>query len=337
MVTLKIVICLILALPPGILRSQDYSITEEEILGPMLASVEAQRIAHVIQEFSGFHTRFYRTREALVAAQWLKAQWESLGENRPDVEVNFYHHDFDKRPQHRSSVLSRDPRMAFSMPSLILTVRGRELPGEIIVLGGHADSIVYTFYGPRPRISPYNRAPGADDNASGIATLTEVLRVLMLHNYRPKRTVMMMAYSAEEMGSWGSGDIAQEFRQEKKKVIGMLNLDMTNFQGSPDLDIVIMSDRKFTDPEQNAFLSRLIDTYLPGASWEYGICGYSCSDHASWAQQGFRASWPYEARFDESNEDIHTPLDTFEKFGGHADHSVDFAKLALAYLVELDR
>ena len=68
---------------------------------------------------------------------------------------------------------------------------------------------------------------------------------------------------------------------------------MTNYQGS-DKDIWLIKD--FTSAAQNAFLVRLIETYV-GATWGLDACGYACSDHASWHRAGVPASMPFEARF----------------------------------------
>jgi leucyl aminopeptidase len=108
---------------------------------------------------------------------------------------------------------------------------------------------------------------------------------------------------------------------------------MTNYQGS-DKDIWLIADH--TDEGQNAFLGRLIDAYV-GATWAYDVCGYACSDHASWTRYGFRASMPFEARFRDSNRAIHTRKDTLEQSAGNVEHAVKFAKLATAYAIELTR
>src|SRR5204863_2474512 len=116
---------------------------------------------------------------------------------------------------------------------------------EVVVLGGHLDSI-NARGGNRTA-----RAPGADDDASGIATLTETLRVLLASNYRPERTIEFMAYAAEEVGLRGSQDIARAYQRDGVRVVGALQLDMTNFQGS-DRDIWLMKD--FTNAAQNDFV-----------------------------------------------------------------------------------
>ncbi len=316
----------------------------------MLESVDALEIEDTMKSFSGF-TRYYRSLEAIKAQEWLKSKWEEITQNRNDVRIEFFDH----------------PEFS-PMPSLILTIEGSTIPEEKIVLGAHADSIMYpekeviekllneenqqeeaqedgddnasrisiikTIIG-NMNLDPITSSPGVDDNASGIAVITEILRVLMLHNYRPTRTIMFMAYAAEEIGQKGSEHIAKSFVEDDQKIVGVLNFDLTNFRGSEDLDLVMISD--YTNSGQNAFLEQLIQTYLPEIKWEYDECGYECSDHASWHNAGFPVSMLVEARVHEVTSHMHKVTDTFEESGGNAEHSVNFAKLALVYIAEIDR
>ncbi|MCJ8345835.1 M20/M25/M40 family metallo-hydrolase, partial [bacterium] len=177
------------------------------------------------------------------------------------------------------------------------------------------------------------RAPGADDNASGIATITEIIRIALKHNYKPQRTIKFMAYAAEEVGLIGSKHIANDFKKQNKKVVGVIQLDMTNYQGD-ETDILFMDD--YTNKAQNQFLGTLVDEYV-GVSWGYSRCGYGCSDHASWHRAGYPASMPHEATMDGGNPHIHSTRDTIEQSNGHAKHAAKFAKLGLAFMAELGK
>ena len=143
-----------------------------------------------------------------------------------------------------------------------------------------------------------------------------------------------MAYSAEEVGLLGSREIARLYASNAEKVVGVLQLDMTLYKGSSTQDIALIAD--YTDQEQNAFLGKLIDTYVK-VPWIYDRCGYACSDHASWTGSGYKSSFPFEAKKNDMNRRIHTANDTLEASRGSVDHPVKFAKLALSYVVELDQ
>jgi len=189
--------------------------------------------------------------------------------------------------------------------------------------GGHLDSTA--GYGSDPV------APGADDNASGVSVTNEVIRVMVEGGYRPARTIKFIAFAAEEVGLRGSSDIAAAFQKEGVAVEGMLNLDMTNYKGSQN-DIYFVTDN--TNSGQNAFLEKLVTAYTDYTVGTFR-CGYGCSDHASWTKRGFPASLPFESLFNEHNPFIHKATDTLAQTGGGAEHSVKFAKLAVAYAVEM--
>jgi leucyl aminopeptidase len=210
--------------------------------------------------------------------------------------------------------------------SVVATIAGSDRPDEALVLGAHLDSILLS------RMSESAVAPGADDDASGVAGITEALRAMVGQGYRPKRTIHLIAYAAEEVGLRGSQQIAREFKQSGSKVVGVLQLDMTNYRGAAN-DIYLFTD--YTDSQQNEFLARLIGAYLPGLTIGYDKCGYACSDHASWQALGIPTSMPFESSFARDNPYIHSARDTYANSGAQAAHPLKFARLAAAFAVEL--
>ncbi len=170
------------------------------------------------------------------------------------------------------------------------------------------------------------------DDASGIASMTEVLRVMVAGGYKPRRTLKLMGYAAEEVGLRGSQEIAKSFKAANTNVVGVMQLDMTNYKGS-DKDIYLYTD--YTDNAQNQFVANLLTSYLPSIKIGYDKCGYACSDHASWNAQGYFASMPFESSFTQDNPYIHTANDTYANSGNQAQHALKFSKMALAFMVEL--
>ncbi len=288
----------------------DYKIDQHLLVKPLVEQIDEVSTVQIIAQLSNYPTRYHKSKTGLEAVMWLKSHWESLGQGRSDVTVELVKH--------------RDT----PQPSVILTIEGTENPEQVIVVGGHVDSIARGFFGGISKI-----APGADDNASGIATMTEVIRVLMSNSYRSNKTIKFMAYAAEEIGLVGSREIAKSFKKAGTQVVGVMQLDMTNFKGS-DEDIVLMTD--YTNKAQNTFITSIIDTYVK-VKWGTDKCGYACSDHASWTNAGFPASMPFESKVKDMNRKIHSKKDTLAVSKNHAFHAIKFAKMAIAYVVELDR
>ena len=286
-----------------------YTINSPQIVEPLLTHVSDEKIYADIVKLSSFKNRYYKGKFGQESAAWIKQKWESLVAHRMDAKVEYFAH------------------ARWDQPSVILTIKGQS--DEVIILGGHQDSIGGMW------ANQNSEAPGADDNASGIATVTEVIRILAGSSYQPEKTIQFIAYAAEEVGLLGSKEISTKYKNDNVDVIGVMQLDMTNYKGTNTLDVVMMRD--YTNEMQNAFIGSLLDRYLPTIKWGYDRCGYGCSDHASWHAQGYPASMPFEAKKSDMSPYIHSTRDTVENLGKNANHAAKFAKMALAYVVELDR
>ncbi|KVX70214.1 M28 family metallopeptidase [Burkholderia stagnalis] len=284
----------------------EYKVANVSQISTWIQQLQASNIVGTITSLSGFTNRYYTTSHGVAASDWLALQWKQLAGGRADVTVEQFTH------------------ASWPQKSVILTIKGSDASAGTVVLGGHLDSTV-------GRTTENTRAPGADDDASGIASLTEALRVLLANNYKPKRTIKFIGYAAEEAGLLGSKAIAKQFRAQNANVVGVLQLDMTNYKGDAK-DIYLITD--YTNAAQNTYLSNLARTYLPELTVGTSQCGYACSDHASWNAQGYPASLPFEADQNDSPY-IHTVNDTLANSDRQANHALKFGKLALAYAVDL--
>jgi leucyl aminopeptidase len=286
--------------------SAAYTLDQQAVAAPLVARVTEGNIVGTISSLAAFNNRYYTAPTGVEAAKWLQGRWAEIAAKIPGASVALVTHD------------------SWPQPSVVMTIPGSATPDEIVILGGHLDSI--NGWGGEAA-----RAPGADDNASGIAVLTETARILAEGGFRPKRTIQFMGYAAEEVGLRGSQDIAEQYSAAGKKVVGVIQYDMSNYKGSSE-EIFLLTDN--VDPGLSAFVGQLIDVYV-GVKRSTTECGYACSDHASWSKQGYPAAMAFESAFETYNHKIHTDQDTLANSGGNGTHSVPFAKLAVAFAVEL--
>lgn len=301
-----------LAAPERAPEALPFAIDRPDWVVPLATAVDESQILATITALStNFTNRYHLHPSGTASAHWIRDLWAGYAAARPEVTVALYNHGATT-PQ----------------PSVILTVPGTTLAGEIVVLGAHQDS---TRSGCMIQSTPACVAPGADDDASGIATLSEVIRVVLDSSFQPQRTVQFMAYAAEEVGLLGSGQIAQAYFDASANVVAVLQQDMTGFHGSAE-DIALITDN--TNAELNAFVGDLLSTYQPQLLWTTTACGYACSDHARWHQKGYRAAFAFEARMGQHNVQLHTVNDTVATLGGSAAHAAKFARLAVAFAVE---
>ncbi len=102
--------------------------------------------------------------------------------------------------------------------NLIVSQPGTRKSDEIVLLGAHYDTVFTT--------------PGADDNASAVAVLLEVSR--LLHDHVGKRTARFVAFACEvppyfNLDSMGSQHHARQARLRGDKIVGMLCLEMVGY------------------------------------------------------------------------------------------------------------
>jgi aminopeptidase YwaD len=100
------------------------------------------------------------------------------------------------------------------------------LADEVLILGAHYDHLGLGGEGsldPEALGVVHN---GADDNASGTSGLIELARILSEGDRRPARSVLFLAFAAEERGLWGSTHYVRNPLLPLDRTVAMLNLDM---------------------------------------------------------------------------------------------------------------
>lgn len=171
-------------------------------------------------------------------------------------------------------------------PNVIGVLPGADpdLSKEYVVLAAHLDGL-----GTAPGSGEILN--GADDNASGVAVLLEVARMLA-QGPRPLRTVLFAAVSGEEIGLVGSAHLAAHLTRPPLRAHAAISMDMV---GRWWEDRVVMASELGSDliypalqgalmkaPELGVTLwdAARVDAEFPGA----GLTARS--DHASFAEQG---------------------------------------------------
>ncbi|MCS7301492.1 MAG: M20/M25/M40 family metallo-hydrolase [Fimbriimonadales bacterium] len=99
------------------------------------------------------------------------------------------------------------------------------LRDEVIVIGAHYDHL---GFGEVASLAPETGEIhyGADDNASGTAAIMELARLLALNREKLKRSVLVIAFSAEEEGLLGAIHFLQNPTVPRENIVAMLNFDM---------------------------------------------------------------------------------------------------------------
>ena len=154
---------------------------------------------------------------------------------------------------------------------------------EYIVIGAHYDHLGMGGPGSGSRVpDEHGVHGGADDNASGVASLIELARWFSLPENRPSRSLLFVSFGAEEMGLLGSRYFVAHTPVDRNNIKAMINMDMIGRLKLDSPIVTISGTGTFTVADS------LIDSYSKTLPFEVKKSpdGYGPSDHASFYGEG---------------------------------------------------
>ena len=173
----------------------------------------------------------------------VSTEYENLCKAANFIEKSFVEAGYKvSRQGYEVSLYGFEGRECYNLEAEII---GSERPDEIVIIGAHYDSL--------------EGAPGANDNASGVAAILALARAFA--NSKPERTLRFVAFVNEEPPFFQSDDMgsfvyARRCRKRNDDVVAMLSLETigyyTDEKGSQDFPIGLMD---FVFPTTGNFIS----------------------------------------------------------------------------------
>ena len=264
----------------------------------LLSAVQPTNLEQTIASLSNLGSRYHASASPNASSDLIKSLWQDLAPG--------------------NASLSQVSHTTTTQKSVVLKIPGSDPNGKTIVIGSHLDSI---------NPSNQSNAPGADDDASGVAALTEILRVIKNSGSTFTRPIEFHAYAAEEVGLVGSRDLAGTASSSGQSIASMLQFDMVGYSavsGGKTIHLVTTD----TSPVLVRHLKDLLNLYL-GGDWKTGDLTAGTSDHRSWYRTGVHTIFAFEDP-DNYNHALHTDSDTSSRL----DFTLAgrFTKLGLAFL-----
>lgn len=170
------------------------------------AQTQQDRLTRHVYTLAGDSLRGRKagSEDAAKAAAYIVAQFEEIG-IQPYYEEGWYQ-PFERGGNTYKNVIG------------IIPGNDPVLKDEYIIIGAHYDHLGVS------NDQIYN---GADDNASGTATIIEMARILKGQQNQLKRSVIVAAFDAEEIGLWGSNYLSKQLDLSKVKL--MMSIDMVGW------------------------------------------------------------------------------------------------------------
>lgn len=194
--------------------------------------------------------------------------------------------------------------------NVIAEIPGTDLKDEVVMVGSSMDS--------------WHSGTGATDNAAGAATALEVIRILQALKLKPRRTIRIGLWSAEEQGSLGSrayvashlgrkvnaaeghpGRAHYEFKPEYEKFDAYFNFDY----GTGRIRGLYLQSNEAAEP----IFRELLDPYRDLGASTLSMADIGATDHIPFDEVGLPAfQWIRDYMEGDNTRAPHTNMDTYD-------------------------
>jgi Zn-dependent M28 family amino/carboxypeptidase len=176
--------------------------------------VSRSNIERLINQLTSFHNRHSKSENINLAAEWIVEELKNITannsreNNNPTTSNSISYHEYSEDQYHLKNVVYH--RQGSS--------------DKIILFCAHYDTILQSNIN-----DIESRAPGADDNASGVCALLEMARIISTLDL--EYSIRFVFFSGEEQGYWGSKHYAEYVKVNNEDLYAVVNLDMCSEPG----------------------------------------------------------------------------------------------------------
>lgn len=206
----------------------------------------------------------------------------------------------------------------FTCRNVVATLEGSDSGSNATyILSAHYDTVL--------------GSPGANDDGSGVAALLAIAHVLQQYSF--KHTIQFIAFSGEEVGTYGSYAYARDAYRRSDNIVAVLNLDMIGYANTTEGGKIL----RFFYPERSKWIAdsahQIGEVYEPWLNISVGsFPNYIGADHQAFIDYGYDGVWIAHA---DGYPWGHSPQDTVDRI--NFTYFTKATRLALVILTEFAR
>ncbi len=174
-------------------------IPSRNFITDMLNLVSQDSLIGYVQHLQNYQSRYACHDNRIEIANWLSGKFQDFG--------------------YSNATLSLVPWQNSYQYNVTAMLPGSVYPESYILVGAHYDSQNWDC-------DPLQLSPGADDNATGVATILEIARIMKATNYQPRCSIVFVPLAGEEIGCIGTYGYIQHAQQSGMDIRLMINMDM---------------------------------------------------------------------------------------------------------------
>ncbi len=270
---------------------QDFN---EDIID-MIQLIDENLVYSYLEKLVSFGPRYTGTENCTTAGDWIYSEFENMS-----FDVEFHEWKFSK----------------FKSRNVVGTLKGYDSASNAtIILSAHYDTVKDSL--------------GANDDGSGVAAVLAIAKILS--NYSFRHNICFIAFSGEEVGTYGSFCYARDAYRSKKNIYAVLNPDIIGWAETEYGGRII----RFSHTERSSWIAE----FAKNISEKYidiiditveDIPNYRGADHQAFLDYGYDAVWTVEH---DPCRNCNTPDDNITNI--NSTYLAKATKLHLAILAEM--
>ena len=226
------------------------SIVLDQFMESQVGLVSKSNIERWLNSLTSFHNRHSKSIYSHQVASWLKKELEISGYKDKDKIKN------EDKDKYKDFVdFHRFTENGIEFKNIICQKHGRT--NKFVLICGHYDTILGDNFE-----DTVSRAPGANDNASGVAAILEIARILF--SIDSKYTIRFVLFSGEEQDLRGSEHYADAITRKNEDLSLVINLDMIGVPDYHALNTTIEKEDRVVQHSSHVMLEALRGSILVG-------------------------------------------------------------------------
>jgi Zn-dependent M28 family amino/carboxypeptidase len=283
----------------------------------ILEGVSTEKLKQYLNRLSNFHTRHSKSPLLNDAGDWIMNELRGFG-----YRDTFYH-----------SFKSTIDNEEFELRNIVCKKKG--IDEKLIMVCAHYDCIMEC------KEDSVSRAPGANDNGSGVSAIIEMARVLANENLR--HSIQFVFFSGEEQGLLGSKSYAKYIKENGMDLYRLVNLDMIGYPFFAPNTVIIERDNN-TNVKHNQVMENdtesiefgeMMKDMTSAVGLQFHLDSIYDSDYEPFEAKGYVVIGAYDGSADSiNNPHYHSSSDIPENIDW--DYLTSVTKLVLATVLKID-
>jgi hypothetical protein len=261
----------------------------------MIEQINETRILYFYEKLMTFGVRYTGTQNCSMAGDWIHDEFDQM-----DLDTEFHYWEYRE----------------FEDRNVIATLHGNDsFSNAIFIICAHYDT--------------FANSPGANDDGSGIVAMLTIAEILSKYSFN--HTIQFIAFSGEEVGTYGSFNYARDAYNRGDNIIAVLNLDIIGFAETTQGGKILRYFHEEPSTWIAEFAQKISIKYIDIIDMTVeSLPNYPGADNQAFVDYGYDGVWIAQH---DPNRVGHSPDDTLENI--NITYHIKATKLMLAVLSEM--